>query len=552
MSNNDTKKDLAKYTQTKPEQLHLFELLDPSLQDYSNSIELYDTMPKYHIGGVERIIDKTGEFLPVLQRDFVHRGKPYKLDILPASIIDKKTGKTINYYPSQREELVEDALRKIATKGRVMKFDEKVGVKFTYYEVQQELKKMGHGYSITEIKLAVEILGKAGIEITSKDDEVSITSNFFTYIGKETQEMAGKERVVVMFHSLVTKSINRGDYRLFNYDKLMTMKMPLARWLHKRISHMFLQATINNPYEIKLSTIVRDSGMKNYKTISERSRQVEKALDELNKEEINILTKWEKSPEISKNKILDIKYSLFMSEEFVSDAKKANKLANLRLGSSEEEKTYNIDELRQEIEKPIYGLTKSVINGYINKINNRGDYDKIEQALEAALEYMEKKKSRNEEVNPAATTKAAISQAWVPTKKSGGKATQGQVVVSKISEEEKRSLEKAREKKLDNLKQLQNDPTWIEIQNKLKDGFGLEIWEKWFSTLQVVAISETKLILTAVDKFQRDWIIREFLTKKTGNMNQEPKNLLNLVSEILPNVKEVLVLAGSLDAFPQR
>ena len=37
----------------KPSQLHLFELA-PSLKDYSNSIELYDTMPKYHIGGVKR------------------------------------------------------------------------------------------------------------------------------------------------------------------------------------------------------------------------------------------------------------------------------------------------------------------------------------------------------------------------------------------------------------------------------------------------------------------------------------------------------------------
>jgi len=34
-------------------------------------------------------------------------------------------------------------------------------------------------------------------------------------------------------------------------------------------------------------------------------------------------------------------------------------------------------------------------------------------------------------------------------------------------------------------------------------------------------------------------------------MNQEPKNLLNLVREILPEVKEVLVLAGSLDDFVQ-
>ena len=149
---NNPKKSVIEYKQSKPEQLQLFEL-GLGLEDYSNSIELYDTMPKFYIGGVERERGVKVDSLPIYYREFFHRNKQYSLSIAPAAIYEKKTGKTISYYPSQREELVEDALRKIATKGRVMQFDnkkesdekkddiKKVGVRFTYYEVQQELEK---------------------------------------------------------------------------------------------------------------------------------------------------------------------------------------------------------------------------------------------------------------------------------------------------------------------------------------------------------------------------------------------------------------------------
>ena len=43
------------YNKSKPEQLSLFELIHPSEKDYSNTIELYDFIPKYVWGRVEPI-----------------------------------------------------------------------------------------------------------------------------------------------------------------------------------------------------------------------------------------------------------------------------------------------------------------------------------------------------------------------------------------------------------------------------------------------------------------------------------------------------------------
>jgi len=60
------KKKLEEYSQSKPTQLELFEIDDKN-DKYSNTIELYDSMPKYHFGSVRR---EGGKFLNNLQRKF--------------------------------------------------------------------------------------------------------------------------------------------------------------------------------------------------------------------------------------------------------------------------------------------------------------------------------------------------------------------------------------------------------------------------------------------------------------------------------------------------
>ncbi len=514
----------------KPAQLQLFELA-PSLKDYSNSIELYDTMPKYHIGGVKRKKDDKVESLPIISRDFVHRSKPHKLEISPAAILDKKTGKTIYYYPSQREELVEDVLRKIATQsGRTRLREDKIGVVFTYYEVQQELIKKGHGYSIEEIKLTIDIMSKATL-VVKDSKQISITSNFFSTVGKEEQEMGGREKVLVMFHPLVSMAINSGNYRLFNYDKLMQMKMPLARWLHRRISHMFLQATINNPYEIKLSTIVHDSGMKSYKTISERMRQVEKAFKEL--VNAKVLSRVESAPDRQKNKILDVLYSLYMSEAFVADAKKANKITNLRL-TEDEEKVVTPEEieiLRKELERSFYGLSKTVINNCLANISTQEEHDKIVNALEAVREYKELEEKKGKKIGSlSALTKSAIRDGWKPRNSVETSETKTQTEENNLkSIKEKVEKDEYREK-------LQEDPAWLKLRKKIESEFSGEDWDKWLSKLEIFQIDKTEIVFAAPDKFIRDWVIRLFV--ESGS----EKKLIEVVQKIFPAIEKVKVI----------
>jgi len=85
------------------------------VDDYSNTVELYDAVPKY-FASKKRMSElrRDGQFLTSLRREFKHRGKSYQVKITPARI-EEEDGSEKEYYPSWREELVEEALKKIAT-----------------------------------------------------------------------------------------------------------------------------------------------------------------------------------------------------------------------------------------------------------------------------------------------------------------------------------------------------------------------------------------------------------------------------------------------------
>ncbi len=107
-------KKIDEFEQRKPAQMNLFEMFLPQEREFSNTIELYDFIPKYFWGKSKRI---NGKFLEQLEREFECRSVRYKVKIDPAKISDRD-GVTRDYYPSKREKLVEDALRKFACEGQ--------------------------------------------------------------------------------------------------------------------------------------------------------------------------------------------------------------------------------------------------------------------------------------------------------------------------------------------------------------------------------------------------------------------------------------------------
>lgn len=325
----DTAKRLDEYEQSHPLQMSLFQFLDLKPADqprYSNTIELYDFMPKYHWGKVERI---GGEFLRSFEREFECRNAKYRITVKPASIKDKD-GVERYYYPSKREELVEDALRRFATTEKGVFLDDLAGVTFTLYQLQQELKRNGHDYNIRQLKDALFICAQTNLIVSDEHGNTVFISSMFETLGLQSREdwkgTGAKTKAFVRFNSLVTESIKRGSFRQLNYEKAMSYKSVIARQLHKRMSHHYTQASLMQPYHILLSTIIRDFGLTAYEWLSHNLRDVQAALEEMKEKDIILSYKSEKLIDTTqRNKLTDAKFIITPHPHFAGEIIGANK-----------------------------------------------------------------------------------------------------------------------------------------------------------------------------------------------------------------------------------
>jgi hypothetical protein len=323
-----SEKSLQEYKQTKPEQLSLFELLLPEEKNYSNTVELYDFIPKYYWGKTEQL-RIGGEFLRSLDREFECRGKKYKVKIKPASI-EQKDGTEKYFYPAKREEVVEDALRKLVCEGKGRFLDDSAGVTFSLYELSEELASNGHRYSITQIKDSLMICAQATLIVTNEDGTEIMVSTIFPTLSLQTKEdwkgNGEKTDSFLRFNPLVTRSIIERQFRQFNYSKSMGYKNVIARQLHKRMSHHYIQAHIAHPYHINLTTIIRDFGLTAYKKISFNLREAETGLKELIANNVVLKFKSSRTYDVNrKNKIVDVLFEIIPHPNFVGEVMQANK-----------------------------------------------------------------------------------------------------------------------------------------------------------------------------------------------------------------------------------
>lgn len=298
----------------------------PSEKDYSNTIELYDFIPKYIWGRVERIQEK---FLEPIEREFECRGGRYRVRIAPARVQDSD-GVSRDYLPGKREELVEDALRKLATEGQGIFLNNEAAVTFTLYQLQLELKRTGHSYSITQLKEALMVCVGTTLYLTDESGQSVLASSIFDTIGLQTREdwegQGEKTKAFVRFNGLVTASIRNNTFRQFNYEVSMGYQNIISRQLHKRMSHHFTQSSFAHPYTILLSTVIRDFGLTAYEKLSHNLRDVEIALKEMVAKDVLLKYDLDKiADEKRRNKIADVKLILYPHPKFSSEIINANK-----------------------------------------------------------------------------------------------------------------------------------------------------------------------------------------------------------------------------------
>jgi hypothetical protein len=326
---------------THPTQLALFQTFLPeedAEDKYSNTIELYDAIPKYFSN--PKIMDamrENGKYLPTLERVFRHRNEFYRVHIRPARLQDR-SGKHKEYYQGCREELVEEALRKIACdQMNGVYLDNQAGVQFTLYALKQELKSRGHDINLPSLVDALRICSGALLSISRDNGKILVESAIFPTLllasKQDWLESPQTTRCYVQFHSLVTHCMGCITYRQVDYDTHMRYTHRLSRWLHKRLTHNYTQAGLLQPYTIRLSTILRDSGTYQSPRAHNNARHIDEVLTELRNEQI-LLSIQKEVMRGPRNSLADIKYILLPTLEFIDAVKKANRRTTLLMQKS--------------------------------------------------------------------------------------------------------------------------------------------------------------------------------------------------------------------------
>lgn len=329
MTSDYTKKSLVQ------DQMDMFSVLDlPTNQqpDYSNVVDIYDAIPKYVWGKTREHEDLKSASIV---RNFKIRNRNFIVKLKPAII--EKGDKTVLIYAGQREELVEDALRKIAVNGGGVCVKEKAGVSFTLYELMKELERMGHTFSLDEIKEALFVCRGAIMECYSEDGESVINSSLFGLLGLTTRKDIVKKgraaKCYVQFNPLVNQSIMDLTFRQYNYHTGMKIRSPLARFFYKRMAQYWTHASKKDPYTPKLTTFLGQTPRGLTNKMGEDLRAMRNALDALKKH--NVISHYEEEKELKgKQKVINAQYKIFPHPEFVNQvisANQRNKAMNKKL-----------------------------------------------------------------------------------------------------------------------------------------------------------------------------------------------------------------------------
>jgi hypothetical protein len=203
-------------------------------------------------------------------------------------------------------------------------------VVFSLYALREELAKRGHTRSYQQIVMALNILSGSIIEIEARDGEKGealVKSPYLpslVAVSRKRLKDDPEAKWMVQFHPFVTDSINQVTYRQYNYHLMMRHSTQLARWLHKQLVLKYTFADFSKPFEVRYSTVKRDSGLlSSYSRERAAIEALETGFKDLQAQKIIAYER--KDVTGLRKKLLDVVFKLWPSMEFIKEAKAANK-----------------------------------------------------------------------------------------------------------------------------------------------------------------------------------------------------------------------------------
>jgi len=299
-------------------QLSLFE---PADKRHTNYMALYDLAPRF-ITKVER---KDGSaYLTVIKRDFTFNGEPYRLIVTPARIQDAQ-GNERDMLPGEREQLVEDVIRKFSAQKMHLGDQEEVQTPFSVYGIWKELSKHKHTFSKAEIKEALFILNMSNIQIMKlaadgeRKPKAIVSAPAFPVLSlREDNDTA-----FVQLNPLLAAAIKTLAFEPVNYDWMMQLRSPLPRWVFKSVSLLMAENEFpDGSMDISASEIISSFGQARTRW-REMLGEVEKAIVKL--KEIEVVSDFERRDIKDGRRKVDSLFSVRFSDRFLEDRRFARR-----------------------------------------------------------------------------------------------------------------------------------------------------------------------------------------------------------------------------------
>ncbi len=315
-------------TSARSVQMDLFsQFLTNDVSEVSNTVEVWESIPKYFFTPkqVEKLRTVEGLAKP-FRWEFEFNGQPCIVRIQPA-LIDLDDGSVKAFFPSVTEELVEEALKKILTDQRNAFHDpdkSETWIRFSLRMVQKELKNKGKTRSLDQIKHAIQVMSRCNLSLMLGKKEIwsgSILQDLVT-VDREEYLADTEAHHIARLPLFVSHGINTLAYRQFNYNRLMSCKEQLTRWIYKRLINRFRQASMMTTYHFMYSDL-KTSGLLQQQLEKSNRRKVIAGLDELVTK--GVLKSYRVDDSKKGRKIIDVKYTVTPSTAFSSEQKASNK-----------------------------------------------------------------------------------------------------------------------------------------------------------------------------------------------------------------------------------
>lgn len=155
------------------------------------------------------------------------------------------------------------------------------------HQISEQLKRRGEArdksksYSYAQIREGLQVLAKTKIHLRSESDDddlvLSPIADLGHFSGKASRD-AAKATIFIRFNALISQAILSRSWRQINYERIMDADIYLVRWLTKMLGLRFTYASPSKTYNIKLSTVIENSGVTLYDRMSDNLKMVEHAL----------------------------------------------------------------------------------------------------------------------------------------------------------------------------------------------------------------------------------------------------------------------------------